>query len=303
MSSFQIVLCDGPLRNGMVFLEVMGKFVFFTDLDGTLLDHATYSFEKALPALKLLRNGGLPLIICSSKTKAEIEYYRKKLANRHPFVSENGGGIFIPKGYFDFDVRDVHPAVTEEPDYTVIRLGARYSDLREAVGSLMAEGFDLWGFGDMSAGEVAEISGLTVFEAELSKKRDFDEPFLFQGNEEDEKGLVDAITRKGFNCTKGRFFHILGDSNKGTAISVLSALYRRQMGDIITVGLGDRPNDFPMLQEVDIPVLVQQPEGNYAEGLNVPGLIRAGGVGPEGWTKAVLDILSGVISAGREDRR
>lgn len=301
MSPFQIVLYDGPLRSGVVFLEVMEKFVFFTDLDGTLLDYATYSFEKALPALKLLRSDGLPLIICSSKTKAEIEHYRKKLANRHPFVSENGGGIFIPKDCFDFDIRDVHPEVTEEPDYTVIRLGARYSDLREAVGSLMAEGFDLWGFGDMSAGEVAEISGLTVFEAELSKKRDFDEPFLFQGNEEDEKKLVEAITRKGFNCTKGRFFHILGESNKGTAVSVLSDLYRRQLGDIITIALGDRPNDFPMLQKVDLPVLVQKPDGNYAEDLDVPGLIRAGGIGPEGWNKAVLDILSGVISAGRED--
>lgn len=287
----------------MVFLELMEKFVFFTDLDGTLLDYATYSFEKALPSLKLLRSNGQPLIICSSKTKAEIEYYRKKLANRHPFVSENGGGIFIPKGYFDFDIRDVHPEVTEEPDYTVIRLGARYSDLREALGSLMAEGFDIWGFGDMSAGEVAEISGLTVFEAELSKKRDFDEPFLFQGNEEDEKKLVEAITGKGFNCTKGRFFHILGGSNKGTAVSVLSDLYRRQLGDIITVGLGDRPNDFPMLQKVDLPVLVQKPDGNYAEDLDVPGLIRAKGIGPEGWNKAVRDILSGEIAAGREDHR
>jgi mannosyl-3-phosphoglycerate phosphatase len=298
-----VTACGRPFAAGgtpcddVVSLEVMEKFVYFSDLDGTLLDYATYSFEKALPALKILKNNGMPLIICSSKTKAEIEYYRKKLGNRHPFVPENGGGIFIPKDYFDFDVRDVHPEVTEESDYTVIRLGARYSDIREAVGSLMAEGFDLWGFGDMSAGEVAELSGLTVFEAELSKKRDFDEPFLFQGSEEDEKKLVEAIMRKGFNCTKGRFFHILGDSNKGTAVSVLSDLYRRQMGDIITVGLGDRPNDFPMLQRVDVPVLVQQPDGNYAEDLDVPGLIRAGGIGPEGWNKAVLDILSGAITA------
>lgn len=272
----------------------MKKFVFFTDLDGTLLDYYTYSFEKALPALRLLKDGGLPLVVCSSKTRAEIEYYRKKLANRHPFVSENGGGIFIPKGYFDFEIRDLRPEATDEPDYTVIRLGARYSDLREAAVSLIEEGFDIWGFGDMSAGEVAELSGLTIFEAELSKKRDFDEPFLFQGRKEDEEKLADAIRRKGFACTKGRFFHILGDSNKGTAVSVLSDLYRKQLGDIVTSGLGDRPNDFPMLRTVDIPVLVQQPDGRYAEGLDIPGLIRAGGIGPEGWTKAVLDILSGV---------
>jgi mannosyl-3-phosphoglycerate phosphatase len=270
----------------------MEKFVFYTDLDGTLLDYSTYSFEKALPALKLLKSNGLPVVVCSSKTKAEIEYYRKKLANRHPFISENGGGIFIPRGYFDFDIRDAKPEVTEESGYTVVRLGAQYSELRNAVESLMAEGFDIWGFGDMSSGEVADLAGLTVFEAELSKKRDFDEPFLFQGNEEDEKKLVDAIARKGFTCTKGRFFHILGDTNKGAAVSFLTALYRRQLGgDIVTVGLGDRPNDFPMLRTVDIPVLVQQPGGSYVEGLDIPGLIKAGGIGPEGWNKAVMEIL------------
>jgi mannosyl-3-phosphoglycerate phosphatase len=282
----------------VVSLEKMKKFVFFTDLDGTLLDYSSYSFEKAIPALRHLKAEGLPVVVSSSKTRAEIEYYRKKLGNRHPFISENGGGIFIPKGYFDFGLQDLHPEVIEDAGYEVIMLGARYSDLREAIVSLIEDGFDVWGFGDMSAGEVAELSGLTVFEAELSKKRDFDEPFLFQGNEEEEKKLVDAITRKGYNCTRGRFFHILGESNKGTAVSVLSGLYQKQLGDIVTVGLGDRPNDFPMLMTVDIPVLVQQPGGIHAEGPDIPGLIRAGGIGPEGWNKAVLDILSGVVSEG-----
>jgi mannosyl-3-phosphoglycerate phosphatase len=80
----------------------MKKPIIFTDLDGTLLDYSTYSFEKALPALQLLKEKDIPLIICSSKTKKEIEYYRKKLDNHHSFISENGGGIFIPKGYFGF---------------------------------------------------------------------------------------------------------------------------------------------------------------------------------------------------------
>ncbi len=82
----------------------MKKLIIFTDLDGTLLDYSTYSFEAAIPALQLLKEKNIPLIICSSKTGKEIEHYRKKLGNTHPFISENGGGIFIPKGYFDFRV-------------------------------------------------------------------------------------------------------------------------------------------------------------------------------------------------------
>ena len=78
----------------------MKKLIIFTDLDGTLLDHKTYSFENAFEALQAIKEKNIPLIICSSKTRSEIEYYREKLSNNHPFVSENGGGIFLPEGYF-----------------------------------------------------------------------------------------------------------------------------------------------------------------------------------------------------------
>jgi len=81
------------------------------------------------------------LIICSSKTREEIEYYRKKLDNQHPFISENGGGIFIPKGYFEFTVHSPQFTVTDEAGYHVIRLGAKYSDLRKAIKELQQEGF------------------------------------------------------------------------------------------------------------------------------------------------------------------
>jgi len=84
----------------------MKKPIICTDLDGTLLDYSNYSFEKALPALQLLKDRDVPLVICSSKTKKEIEYYRKKLDNHHPFVSENGGGIFIPKNYSKFKIQN-----------------------------------------------------------------------------------------------------------------------------------------------------------------------------------------------------
>ena len=77
------------------------KTIIFTDLDGTLLDDASKSHTPAVPAIRLVEERGIPLIFCSSKTRAEIEYYREKIGNRHPFIVENGGAIFIPEGYFD----------------------------------------------------------------------------------------------------------------------------------------------------------------------------------------------------------
>ena len=76
------------------------RLLVFTDLDGTLLDHESYSFEPALPALAVLKEKNIPLVLCTSKTRAEIELFRIQLKNIHPFISENGGAIFVPKGNY-----------------------------------------------------------------------------------------------------------------------------------------------------------------------------------------------------------
>ena len=78
------------------------KLVIFTDLDGTLLDRNTYSFEPAQSTLHLIKQKNIPLVLSSSKTRAEIEFYRRRLENDHPFISENGGAVFIPRDYFSF---------------------------------------------------------------------------------------------------------------------------------------------------------------------------------------------------------
>ncbi len=270
----------------------MKKLVIFTDLDGTLLDDATYSFEKALPALELVRQSAIPLILCSSKTRAEIEYYRKKLVNAYPFVSENGGGIFIPKNYFDFPLLAVSFPIEEETDYNVIRLGAGYSDLRNAVKELQREGFDITGFGDMSEKELADMTNMNIDEAVMAKERDFDEPFLYRGPDHKLPLLFRSISQKGFTITKGRFFHILGSSDKGIAVSILTDLYKRKYGKIKTIALGDSPNDIPMLERVDYPVLVQKRNGEYDPQIDMPKLIKADGIGPEGWNKALIEFLA-----------
>ena len=78
----------------------MSIILIFTDLDGTLLEHRTYSFEAARPALQKIQEKHIPLIFSTSKTRAEIEYWQKTINIYHPFISENGGGIYIPNNYF-----------------------------------------------------------------------------------------------------------------------------------------------------------------------------------------------------------
>ncbi|MDH5201681.1 MAG: HAD-IIB family hydrolase [Nitrospirota bacterium] len=266
----------------------MKKPIIFTDLDGTLLDYSTCSFEPALPALQLLKEKDIPLIICSSKTRKEIEYYRNKLSNSHPFISENGGGLFIPKGYFKFGLQNSEFEVDEENDYHVIRLGTQYSELRKTIESLRREGFDIKGFGDMTTEEVAGIANMSVDEARMAKERDFDEPFIIKDNGRETQRLLNSIKAKGFNFTQGRFFHILGNSDKGTAVSILINLHKKKFGEIVTIAIGDSPNDIPMFEKVDFPILVQKPSGSYDPRINVPNLIKAEGIGPDGWNNAVI---------------
>ena len=266
------------------------NLIIFTDLDGTLLDSA-YSFRKALPALKLIKEKNIPLILCSSKTMAEIEYCRKKLKNEHPFISENGGGIFIPKKYLKFRMQYPGLKIEEGENYLIIKPGAAYADLREAIEGLRSEGFDIRGFGDMTVREVAGLTGLKISDAERAKQRDFDEPFVFSGKESSLKRLKQRIRSKGYNYTQGEFFHITGDTDKGRAVEILKKLYSEQYGKITTVALGDSPNDIEMLRKVDYPVIIRKHDGSFDRRIRIKNAVKADGAGPEGWNRAVLELL------------
>ncbi len=189
------------------------KPVIFTDLDGTLLDARTYSFEPAEEALALLEEAGVPLVICTSKTRAEIIYWRERLGNRDPFVCENGGAVYVPDGYFPFDPDGSRQA----GGYRVTEFGTAYRTLREALVSLRAKGLDVKGFGDMTKEEVSGLTGLTVVQAALAMEREYDEPFVLSGGGEPPDTLLKSIEGLGLRYTKGRLMHILGDNDKGRA--------------------------------------------------------------------------------------
>lgn len=266
----------------------MQKIIIFTDLDGTLLHPGTYSFDEARPALELIRQRNIPLILCSSKTRAEIEVYRRGLGNDHPFISENGGGVLIPEGYFplsvDGEIQDGH---------RLIRFGSPYQELRNVLTDLRERlSIQVRGFGDMSAQEIAALSGLTESEAALAKMREFDEPFIFEGSDAKADVFLQAIEARGYRWTRGRFHHITGENDKGRAAAFLNGLYEKKYGLLRTIGIGDSLNDLPLLRAVDRPVLVRKENGTYEEGIILPNLIRADGIGPRGWNRAVMELLS-----------
>jgi len=264
----------------------------FTDLDGTLLEHETYSFEPALPAVKALKKKNIPLIICTSKTRAEIEKVQLQLHNTHPFISENGGAIFIPKGYF----YQKFNFTRKDPDYLIIELGTPYKKIREIFNqmyTLFPE--KLKGFGDLSTQEVAHLCGFSLEQAKLAKKREYDEPFILE-DKLSEEAIQEIASRLNLKTTRGgRFYHLIGENDKGRAVSILRDIYKVKSKDLKTIALGDSLNDLPMLKVVDFPILVKKPDGSYDPSVKLDNIILASGAGPTGWSDALLKLLDKLL--------
>ncbi len=267
--------------------------ILFTDLDGTLLDEQTYSAEAAAEALDEIERRRVPLVFCTSKTRPEVEVQRRKLGNAHPFVSENGGGIFIPQGYFPIAL----PQANAVGRYHRIALARPYERIVEELDQLAADtGTTVVGFHHMSANEVARNTGLSSNEAKLALAREFDEPFFFAGaTEEAERAFAEEARKRGLQLTGGgRFWHLSVGSDKGRAVRELMRIYRSAWRTRLrAVAIGNSPNDLPMLAAADLAILLPERDGQLnADVLSrLRSVLRGTAPGPAGWNRAILELL------------
>ena len=261
--------------------------LIFTDLDGTLLDRYTYSWEPARPALDVLRRAGVPWMFVTSKTRAEVELLRHQLRNQHPFIVENGGAAFVPSGYFPFPI----PGAASRDGYDVLEWGAPYLTLTAALEDAAREtGCRVQSFHQMTVEQTAAACDLPLDEAAHAKQREYDEPFILL-DPRCETGLLEALEARGFRTTRGgRFHHVCGNNDKAIAVRGLRDLFERVCGPVTTIGLGDSWNDLPFLEAVDAPVIVRSPSA--AEMKNqLPQALLTEDEGPSGWNQAVLSLL------------
>ena len=231
------------------------KIIVFADIDGTILDEK-YNYGKTKPTIDKLLALDASIVLASSKTRAEVEFYRKHLGINDPFIVEDGSAIFIPRSYF----RTAIEYTKQSDQYYVIELGMRYLKIREKLAKIRREiGANIIGFGDMTTQELAQDAGLPFELARLAKAREYDEPFrIIEGSEE---VVTAAIENEGLCYTKGgRYFHLLGKTDKGKATKILKQLYQREFEKILTLGIGDSPNDLPMFVSVDKPYIITDEE-------------------------------------------
>ncbi len=243
--------------------------LIITDLDGCLLDAVTYAWEPAREALDALRARSVPVIPCTSKTRAETARIQAELGLPGAAIVEDGGAIVAADGSVEI-------------------LGRPYADLRRILEALRAEtGGALRGFGDMTDAELAAEAGLPPDRAALARRREYDEPFRFL---RDEAALLPRVRARaeaaGLMLSRGgRYWHLHGDADKGRAVRRL----RGRHPDVRALGLGDSALDRPLLQAVDIPVIVARPDGTHDPVLTdaLPAAHRTRLAGPAGWSEAV----------------
>lgn len=247
------------------------RTVIFSDLDGTLLDARTYSFEAAQPALERIRQLGIPLILSSSKTRAEMEVWRERLGNRDPFIVENGGAAILGD--------------------EIIPFGDSYVELVAVLRAAAAEsGCTIRAFHELDDRQVSELTGLSLDDASRALAREHDEPFEIVAG--DTARLLAAIERRGKRWTEGgRFYHITGNNDKGLAVQAITRFYRERDGDLRTVGIGDSWNDVELLRATDLPIVLPSEQAGRIVAA-VPAARLAPAAGPAGWNLVLLSLLA-----------
>ncbi|MGJ8678183.1 MAG: HAD-IIB family hydrolase [Akkermansiaceae bacterium] len=262
------------------------KLIIVTDLDATLLDEK-YSYQAALPAIAKLKALGFPIVLNSSKTFAELKSLCSELELNAPVVAENGGVIAFPNelipGEYISEIKGLDRAEIIEHAHA----------LREKYDYQFA------GFSDWTLEEVAQHTDLSMDAAELAAQRQVTEPMLWHDTAERWDDFVRSMESFGARCLQGgRFFHLMGQSDKAEGLRSVVEFYREKFSDCdcISVALGDSANDQQMLNAADIAVIIPHAAGPRISSVDAPHVIHADFTGPEGWNAAILQILTSMPS-------
>ena len=290
----------------------------FTDIDGTLVDINTAEYGKETDKLiRLIKERNIPLILASAKTRLEQNKIREDLGISDPFIVENGGAIVIPKGYFpDYALRDIKYPLRETQETKneardvnheiVVELGkpadyirAKLSDIRKKYS------INFRGVADISVEKLSNLALISRDQAKRMAQRNYGETIL-QIQSEDIARFIKYVQEEGMKVIHGgRFFDVTVGTDKGIAVGILKKLFKDKFHNNVTFfGIGDSTNDIPMLNLMDIPILVQRQDSSWVDDgeikmknavdssrISSNKLIKIEGIGPNGWENAIHKII------------
>lgn len=258
-----------------------------SDLDGSLLDHFTYTFDEALPVVEALERLGIPLILASSKTAAEMLVLREALGNRHPFIIENGAALYVPDGYFPADPE----GAVAQGEYQVVELAPPRERWLAELAALRDEFPDQFeSFHSAGTAGIVAMTGLDEGQAAAAGARGYSEPVQWLGTPPAEQRFVRRLQENGATVARGgRFLTVTGDCDKGRALARLRDAYRQARGAdaVEDLAIGDSDNDRSMLEAAGTALLVRSPVHDFPVLDRDAGVLHSKEFAPAGWAEGV----------------
>lgn len=270
--------------------------LIFTDLDGTLLNHHDYHFDAAIPAIKKLLDLNIPIIYNTSKTIEECLELQALMGLDQPFpqpfIVENGSALICSEPFDDSMQR------IQIGQYSLygLTLGANLDQISKTLSDLAWEQSLYTPFSKATVETIVDYTGLTIEQATQAKQRRYSDPVIWHGNEEQKEAFIQAIHNRGLTTLQGgRFLHILGNTNKGMALTKMAQIYSKARfsstaENATTIALGDSPNDLAMLSAADIAIHVL-PASNQAMEFQHPNKIVTQLKGAAGWAEGIKKAL------------
>lgn len=261
--------------------------IVMTDLDGTLLDHDTYSYAPAIPVMERLQAAGIPLMLNTSKTATELLDLRQSLKNTDPYVVENGSALYLPTDFLS-------ASSAQKSGDEVHVLGAVCSDILDLIQKIRVEQkFLFTGFADMEVSEVIAYTGLPETQARLAMTREFSEPLIWQDSAHQLRKFEALIANHGLRLLRGgRFVHVIGACDKGKCLQWFRDWFAAADLPVPRfVALGDSQNDVAMLNAADIAVIVRSSHHEPPDLEKQSAVIITEETGPQGWADALTRIL------------
>ena len=232
-------------------IESAPRFVVFCRLDDSPFDPYRRAVEPAAESLAEFGAANVAVVFFSGRTRAELELVQEQLGIRHPFVAENGGAVFAPRGYWPAGSLK---GASEIAGFDALVYGTPYVDVVAALRrAATRSGVHVVGFNDMSVLEVASELGVSSLQARLAKLRDFEEPFrVVDDDTAAAQRLQHTLLAEGFHCRPaGRFLHVGMPADTAVIVEDLLSLYG-ESGAFVSIGIGDPDRDHSLLRRADI---------------------------------------------------